>query len=227
MARRRDAEGKIEDGQTRVNWRAEPAREGGGAGGRAPHDRRAVDIAGSSDLPRDPGVTVPRERGGGATRVVPGVGGGLKRTQIWRGPDVGEGPDAGQAGRDAAASGGPANPLPAGWLVVVDGPGKGGVATIGFGNNPIGRDRTQRICLDYGDSAISRVGHASVVYDPRGRKFHVKGGDGTNLTYVDDELVLAPRELEPFANLRVGNTVLRFVPLCGADFSWSEDPAGD
>ena len=116
-----------------------------------------------------------------------------------------------------------ANP-PVGWLVIVAGPGMGRVATLGVGNNAIGRDAKQRIPLDHGDRTISRSNHAVVVYDPRGRQFFVQSGSGTNLTYVNDELVLGSRELEPFAHVRVGKTVLRFVPLCGADFTW---PAGE
>ena len=51
-----------------------------------------------------------------------------------------------------------------------------------------------------------------------------RAGGGTNLTYVDDEPVLAPRELEPLAHVQMGHTVLRFVPLCGPGFSWEDEP---
>ena len=126
----------------------------------------------------------------------------------------------------ATGSNDPDDPMadpPVGWLVIVDGPGQGRVATLGMGNNSIGRDAKERIPLDYGDKAISRTNHGTIVYDPRGRKFFVQSGSGTNLTYVNDDLVLGSRELEPFAHVRMGNTVLRFVPLCGAQFTW---PAG-
>ena len=116
---------------------------------------------------------------------------------------------------------------PAGWLAIVDGPGRGRVATLGIGVNAIGRDPAQRVSLDHGDEMISRTNHAAITYDPKGRRFYVQHGGGTNLTYVDDEPVLAPRELEPGMHVQMGNTVLRFVPLCGADFSWDDEGSRD
>ena len=116
---------------------------------------------------------------------------------------------------------------PVGWLVIVDGPGKGRVATLGMGVNSIGRDPAERVSLDYGDAMISRTNHGAITYDPRGQKFYVQHGGGTNLTYVNDEPVLEPRELEPLTHVQIGNTVLRFVPLCGVNFSWQDEPDRD
>ena len=111
---------------------------------------------------------------------------------------------------------------PAGWLVIVNGPGKGNVVPLGYGVNPIGRDATERVPLDYGDALISRSRHIVVTYDPRGRKFYLQHGSGSNLSYLNDQPVLAPVELEPHAHLRLGDTTLRFVPLCGPDFCWDD-----
>ena len=131
---------------------------------------------------------------------------------------------SGASVEDAAARfSDPMQDPPAGWLVIVDGPGRGAVATLGVGQNAIGRDASQRISLDYGDTTISRVNHAAITYDPRQRKFHILRGDGINLTYVEDELVLEARELEALAHVRIGDTVLRFVPFCGHAFSWDEE----
>ena len=109
-----------------------------------------------------------------------------------------------------------------GWLVVVEGPGKGQVLQLGYGSNPLGRGATDRVKLDFGDDQISRNGHAVVTYDPRGRKFYVQHGGGTNLTYLGDQPVLAPAELPTLSHIGIGNTVLRFVPLCGAEFDWQD-----
>ena len=111
---------------------------------------------------------------------------------------------------------------PAGWLVVVDGPGKGKVLTIRYGMNSIGRDPGERISISFGDDQISRRAHASVTYDSRGRKFYVQQGGGTNLVYLEDEVVLTPKELPKFSHLLIGKTTLRFVPLCGELFDWRE-----
>ena len=116
---------------------------------------------------------------------------------------------------------------PAGWLVIVDGPGKGRAVEVGYGFNWIGRDRTERVTLDYGDAAISRNQHVAVVYDAASRKFHIQHGGGVNLSYVNDQPVLAPAELKPFSHIRIGKTTLRFVPLCGPDFSWEEHATRD
>ena len=112
---------------------------------------------------------------------------------------------------------------PVGWLVVIRGPGQGNVVTIGNGMNPIGRDRAERICVDFGDETISRHGHAVITYDPRGKKFYIQHGGGKNLTYMEDAPVLVPTELAGFSKIVMGETVLLFVPLCGERFDWEDD----
>lgn len=120
-----------------------------------------------------------------------------------------------------SSSASPMDDPPAGWLVVVEGPGRGHVGTIGIGQNAVGRDEeSNRISIDNGDRMLSRTKHIVVVYDPTTRRFYVQPGDGTNLAYMDDEPVLAARELLAGTHLRLGRTVLRFVPLCGDDFHW-------
>lgn len=114
-----------------------------------------------------------------------------------------------------------ADPL-SGWLVIVDGPGKGHFFRLGYGTNSIGRSQNERVTIDVGDSKISRAGHAVVTYDPRGRNFFVQGGGGTNLTYLEEKVVLSPTELTPFAHISIGETTLQFVPFCGEDFDWQD-----
>jgi len=110
-----------------------------------------------------------------------------------------------------------------GWLVVVAGPGRGRSVTLGYGMNPIGRDPGNRVCLPFGDQLVSRLKHATITYDPRGRKFFIQHGDSSNLTYLGEVPVLAPAELTGGESIRLGNdTVLKFVPLCGEDFDWED-----
>ena len=113
-----------------------------------------------------------------------------------------------------------------GWLVV-EGPGKGRAVRLGYGSNSIGRGATDRIKLDFGDDQISRNSHAVVTYDPRGRQFYVQHGGGTNLTYLGGQPVLAPTELPALSHISIGHTVLRFVPLCGAEFDWQDTEASE
>ena len=119
------------------------------------------------------------------------------------------------------------NDPPVGWLVIVGGPGMGHVAMIGMGVNAIGRDATDRVSLDYGDKMISRTRHALVTFDPRSRKFYIQHGGGTNLTYLNDEPVLAPRELEPLTHVQIRGhrpavrAALRRRFLLGGPVGWS------
>lgn len=107
-----------------------------------------------------------------------------------------------------------------GWLVIVDGPGKGQSIKLGFGMNSIGRGKEARVSLDFGDEEISRQDHASVTYDPKGNKFYLQHGGGINLTYLEDAPVLQPAELKGRETISIGHTKLIFIPFCGAHFVW-------
>lgn len=109
-----------------------------------------------------------------------------------------------------------------GWLVVVAGPGRGNALTLGYGLNGIGRGPRARIQVDFGDLEISREQHAVITYDPRGRRFYLQHGGGANLTYLNQQPVLMPTELKGDEVIFIGQTQLRFVPLCGADFDWQD-----
>jgi hypothetical protein len=109
-----------------------------------------------------------------------------------------------------------------GWLVIVGGPGRGVSKSIGYGVNTIGRDSEQRISIDYGDEQISRSSHASIIYDPKSRKFFIQHGEGVKLTYVNESPVLKPTELIGRERISIGNTEFVFVPFCGATFDWSD-----
>ena len=124
-------------------------------------------------------------------------------------------------GAARGADAGMDNPV-AGWLVIVAGKGSGNFVKIGHGQNSIGRGPDSRARLDYGDNHISRSRHAVITYDALGRMFYVQQGDGKNLTYLDGKPVLTPTVLENGSEITMGQTRLRFVALCGPDFSWPE-----
>jgi hypothetical protein len=107
-----------------------------------------------------------------------------------------------------------------GWLVVVDGPGRGASLPLGYGNNRIGRAKTENVSIDFGDEQISRENHATVTYDGKHHRFYVQQGASRNLVYVNDEPVMVPLELKGGEDLLLGQTKLRFVPFCGKDFDW-------
>lgn len=110
-----------------------------------------------------------------------------------------------------------------GWLVIVAGPGRGQARRLGYGQNSIGREKSERVPLDFGDAGISRSKHCFVLYDPRRRAFHVRPGDGANLTYLNGEVLAEARPLATGNMIEIGDTKLRFVALCGPDFEWQEN----
>jgi hypothetical protein len=112
-----------------------------------------------------------------------------------------------------------ADPL-VGWLVVIEGPGRGTALTIGYGNNRIGRAPTENVSLDFGDELISRENHATLTFDGRHRRFYMLPGQGRNLVYVNDEPVMSPVEIKGGEDILLGSTKLRFVPFCSKAFDW-------
>jgi hypothetical protein len=109
-----------------------------------------------------------------------------------------------------------------GWLVIIDGPGKGHARELGYGMNGIGRSKEDRVSLDFGDPEISRNGHATVTYDPRGRRFYAQHGGGVNLSYINDQPLLQPTALSGGEIISLGSTKLKFVAFCGSDFDWQD-----
>lgn len=121
----------------------------------------------------------------------------------------------------AAETDGMADPV-VGWLVIVEGPGRGHFVRLGYGWNSIGRGKQYRVCLDYGDLRISGQNeHARVNYEPRERKFVFIHQQGKTTSYVGGKPVYGPTEIAPGDVIQVGDTHLRFVPLCGEDFDWN------
>lgn len=113
-----------------------------------------------------------------------------------------------------------------GWLVIIGGPGQGRALALGYGRNSIARGPKARISLDFGDLEISRDEHAVLTYDPKGRRFYLQHGGGTNLTYLNEQPVLVPTELQGREIIWLGQTQLRFVPFCGEDFDWQSIGSG-
>jgi pSer/pThr/pTyr-binding forkhead associated (FHA) protein len=111
----------------------------------------------------------------------------------------------------------------AGWVVVVKGPGRGAFRPVYVGMNSVGRDTGQRVCLNFGDDAISREEHAFITYDDEQRVFYLQHGGKSNLVRLGDQPVLMPVELKPGDLIRIGKTALKFFPCCGPGFSWSDE----
>lgn len=109
---------------------------------------------------------------------------------------------------------------PAGFLIIVDGPGKGNYASYGYGVNTIGRGANQRVQLDFGDANISRENHAQIVFDPQSRKLLLRHEQGANLTYFKGQAVLTPTEIAARETFKIADTTLLVLPLCDDDWDW-------
>lgn len=131
-------------------------------------------------------------------------------------PETGLDPISSQTPAQAA----PHSRFPVGWLIVISGAGRGSAFTLFSGVSTIGRGEDQIVRLDFGDNAISRENHAAIAYDPIHKGFFIGHGGKTNLVRRNDRPVLSTEELSAGDQITIGETVLRFVPFCGPDFSW-------
>ena len=109
-----------------------------------------------------------------------------------------------------------------GWLVIIEGPGRGKTIEIYAGMNSLGRAAGQRIRVDFGDSSISGEGAAFITFEPKRQTFHVNHGGKANIIYLNDEAVLTPMPIAHGNTIAIGETKFRFVQLCGADFAWED-----
>ncbi|QGX97224.1 FHA domain-containing protein [Roseovarius faecimaris] len=117
--------------------------------------------------------------------------------------------------------------FPVGWLIVVEGEGRGSAFSLFNGVSNIGRGKDQTVCLDFGDNSISREAHASIAYDPRQQSFFIGHCGKANIVRRNDRPILSTEELSAGDHITIGETVLRFVPLCGPDFSWEKNTSPD
>lgn len=114
-----------------------------------------------------------------------------------------------------------ADRFPTGWIVVVSGPGRGASFSLHAGVSQIGRGEGQTVRLDFGDTSISRNNHAAVAFDEEQGKFFLGHGGKSNLVRLNGQPVLSTEEMVDGDEIRIGETTLKFIALCGDDFSWT------
>ncbi len=117
--------------------------------------------------------------------------------------------------------------FPVGWILVVEGPGRGHCFALMPGMAQIGRGEDQSIQLDFGDAAISRSNHAAVVYDPENRKFLLGHGGKANIVRLNNKPVISNEDLVDGDKITIGETTLQIKTLCGDDFDWSDTDEGE
>lgn len=113
--------------------------------------------------------------------------------------------------------------FPTGWIVVISGPGRGASFSLYAGVSQIGRGEGQTVRLDFGDTSISRDNHAAVAFDEEQGKFFLGHGGKSNLVRLNGQPVLSTEEMVDGDEIRIGETSLKFIALCGDEFSWNGD----
>ncbi len=163
---------------------------------------------------RPAGKTVAPHEAGAAPAATKASAGNAVAPTVIKGPAVVSSHTVAQAKRPESF-----DPV-VGWLVIVEGPGRGQAVNVYAGMNSLGRSAGQRIRVDFGDVSISGEGAAFITFEPKRGTFHINHGGKSNIVYLNDEPVLAPVPLPDKASVAIGETKFHFVQLCGADFSW-------
>ncbi len=112
--------------------------------------------------------------------------------------------------------------FPVGWVLVVEGPGRGECFALVTGLSQIGRGDDQAVQLDFGDAAISRTNHAAIVYDVEERSFLLGQGGKSNVVRLNGRPVISNEAMADGDLIRMGETTLRLRTFCGPDFDWSD-----
>lgn len=110
--------------------------------------------------------------------------------------------------------------FPIGWLIVVEGPGRGASFTLTAGLSTVGRDADQTVSLDFGDATISRQNHIAIAYDEEENRTFVGHGGKANIVRLNDTPLLTTEDLNDGDRIKIGKTELKFVAFCTADFHW-------
>ena len=202
------------------------------------------DVAGDIPVVRDPAespgqrpaAAAPAEPSGEAEEAIlnvatavtgrAGRSAGRVKTRLlgFQNPE-GAAPDVFEAARSASSN--TETKFPVGWIIVIDGPGRGSCFTLFNGVSQIGRGEEQAVRLNFGDTSISRDNHAAVAYDDEQAKFFLGHGGKSNLVRLNGRPVLSTEELASSDSIRIGETTLKFMALCGDDFTWKTSDGED
>ena len=110
-----------------------------------------------------------------------------------------------------------------GWVIIVNGPGRGACFPLLNGMSQIGRDDDQQIQLDFGDSSVSRSNHAAIAYDTQNHQFFFGHGGKSNIVRLNGAPVVSTEVLKHGDHISIGETELRLIVLCDSEFNWNEE----
>lgn len=112
-----------------------------------------------------------------------------------------------------------------GWLVCVEGPEVGKDYRLYGRINTIGRAEDNDVVLAQ-EHTVSQKSHVRLAYDAKHNNYQLIPGDGSNVTYLNDEPLYVPQRLNAYDILEMGETKLMFIPLCNDRFRWPTSKAG-
>lgn len=112
-----------------------------------------------------------------------------------------------------------------GWLVCVKGPEVGKDYRLYGRINTIGRAEDNDVVLAQ-EHTVSQKNHVRLAYDAKHNNYQLIPGDGSNVTYLNDEPLYVPQRLNAYDILEMGETKLMFIPLCNDRFRWPTSKAG-
>lgn len=108
-----------------------------------------------------------------------------------------------------------------GWLVCMTGEERGKDYRLHVGKNFVGRSPSMDVVL-VDDKKISREKHCSVIYEPKENVFYLVA-EGSNLVYLNDELLETAKELKEDDRITIGDTTLTFIPFSRGNRKWEEE----
>lgn len=112
-----------------------------------------------------------------------------------------------------------------GWLVCVQGELFGRGMSLVDGRTRIGSSVEMEIRL-VNDRNIERINHAVIMFRSSSKEFLLLGEESQGMVYVNGKSYGNKNvKIQNRDFIQVGNTIFRFVPLCGNDFDWS-NPIG-
>lgn len=103
--------------------------------------------------------------------------------------------------------------LPFGWLIVLEGAGRGTSFALSKEVSEIGRAEGQDVQLDFGDPYISRTGHATVHYSPASQAIAVRSGGKPNPVLLNRMILDGEKPLNHGDRIKLGLTTLCFVTI--------------
>lgn len=127
-----------------------------------------------------------------------------------------------------APGSGPRHVLPVvGWLACVNGPCAGMDYRLHANYNKIGRNAALDINIE--DPKFSKNPVAWVGYFSETNEYYVGAESSTNVLYVNGIPLPAGQSRQFFAwdRVRMGDTELLFMPLCGEKFTWGKANEGE